>query len=289
MKKLLVSVSGGRTSALMAKLLWDRFRDQYEMIFVFANTSREKEPTLKFVNDLTVNFGIPIVWVESVVHYNQRKGCTHSITNYEDACRDGSIFERVIQKYGIPNAAFLHCTRELKTNPIRSYMRSIGWKDYKKYTTAIGYRFDEPGRIDMDKANKDKQFYPLYEWKIKKPDILQFWKSQSFDLELNGEHQGNCKNCYKKTIRKIATQILEDPNDRWIDKMEEKYSYFTPDTRTACNPPYFFFRDNMAFVDVENLALSPDFIPYSDKSKPNFDFDLDAVEYGGCAESCEPF
>lgn len=287
-EKLLVSVSGGRTSALMAKLLWDRYRDKYEMIFVFANTSREKEETLIFVDNITKYWGIPIVWVESIVHFNQRKGCTHSITNFKYACRDGTIFERVIQKYGIPNAAFLHCTRELKTNPIRSYMKSIGWKNYKKYTTAIGYRFDEPGRVDMEKANNEKQFYPLWEWKINKPDVLAFFKTQQFDLELD-EQDGNCKKCHKKTIRKIATQILTDPKDRWNDTMEDRYSYFTPDTRTQCNPPYYFFRENMTFADIENLALSPDFIPYSDTNKPNFDFELDSIEFGGCAESCEPF
>lgn len=287
--KLLVSVSGGRTSGLMAKLLWDRFQDKYEMIFVFANTGREKEETLIFVNDLTVYFGLPIIWLEAVVHFNKRKGSTHSITNFKDADRTGVVFERVIQKYGIPNTQFLHCTRELKTNPIRSYAKSIGWKDHKKYTTAIGLRADELGRIDLEKAHNEKQFYPLFEWGIKKPDVLAFWSRQLFDLNLKGEHQGNCKMCYKKTNRKIATQIIEDTDDTWINEMERKYSYFTPPSRTENNVPYFFFRNNTPFCEIENIALSLDFIPYSDDNKVNFDFDLDEVEYGGCAESCEPF
>lgn len=288
-KKLLVSVSGGRTSGLMAKMLWDRYQDEYEMIFVFANTGREKEETLLFVHQLTAVFGIPVVWVESVVHFNKRKGCTHNIVTYDTACRNGWVFEQVISKYGIPNVTFLHCTRELKTNPIRSYARSIGWKDHKKYTTAIGYRADEMGRVDFEKAHTDKQYYPLVEWQIKKPDVLAFWSRQSFDLQLKGEHQGNCKNCYKKTDRKNCTQILENPEDKWIDKMEDRYSYFTPPTRTESNPPYFFFRNNQSMDDLRNKALDPDFEPYSDDHKPNFDFDLDEVEYGGCAESCEPF
>lgn len=288
-KKLLVSVSSGRTSGLMAKLLWDRFRDKYEMIFVFANTGREKEETLEFVRDLKLFFGLPIVWVEAVVHFNKRKGSTHLITDFENADRTGIVFERVIQKYGIPNTQFLHCTRELKTNPIRSYAKSIGWKDHKKYTTAIGLRSDELGRIDLEKAHKEKQFYPLYEWGIKKPDVLAFWQRQLFDLKLKGEHQGNCKKCYKKTNRKVCTQILEEPKDVWIEKMEEKYSYFTPTSRTECNPPYFFFRNNTSIVDLANIAFDPEFQPYSDDNKVNFDFDLDEIEYNGCSESCEPF
>ena len=198
MKKLLISVSSGRTSGLMAKLLFDRFKNEYEMIFVFANTSREKEETLEFVRDLELYFGIPIVWVEAVVHYGARKGCTHAITNFKDADRSGIVFENVIKKYGIPNTQFLHCTRELKTNPIRSYAKSLGWGSHKKYTTTIGFRFDEPKRIDLVKANREKQYYPLWEWKITKPDVLAFWNRQVFDLKLKGEHQGNCKMCYKK-------------------------------------------------------------------------------------------
>ncbi|MES2593157.1 MAG: hypothetical protein V4608_14845 [Bacteroidota bacterium] len=287
-KKLLVSVSGGRTSGLMAKLLFDRYKDEYEMIFVFANTGREKEETLEFVRNLELYFGIPIIWVQAVVHYNKRKGSTHSTTNFKDADRTGIVFERVIQKYGIPNTQFLHCTRELKTNPIRSYAKSIGWKDHKKYTTAIGLRADELGRIDLVKAKTEKQFYPLYEWGIKKPDVLAFWQKQLFDLNLSGEHQGNCKMCYKKTNRKLATQILEDPSDKWIDKMEERYSYFTPTSRED-KSPYYFFRNNTPFLEIAELAFDAGFVPYSDNNKINFDFELDEIEYGGCAESCEPF
>lgn len=285
-KKLLVSVSGGRTSGLMAKLLWDRYRNEYEMIFVFANTSREKEETLIFVDNLTKYFGIPVVWVEAVVHKG-RKGTTHKIVTFETAKRNGEVFEQIIDKYGIYNVVYLHCTREAKTQPIWSYAKSIGWKDHKKYTTAIGYRADELGRINLEKAHIEKQYYPLYEWGIKKPDVLAFWNRQLFDLNLM-EHQGNCKMCYKKTDRKIITQILEDPKDNWIDKMELKYSMFTPVTRKNASPPYFFFRGNQTIQDLRN-KVDADFECYNDEHKPNFDFELDNIEYNGCAESCEPF
>lgn len=285
--RLLVSVSGGRTSALLAKLMWDRFKDIYDIVFVFANTSREKEETLIFVDNITKYWGIPVVWVEAVVHKG-RKGCTHRVTNFNEATRDGSVFEAVIAKYGIPNVEFLHCTRELKTNPIRDYIKSIGWGNYKKYTTAIGYRADEPKRINLKKAHVEKQYYPLYEWGITKPDVLAFWMRQEFDLGLSGEHQGNCKLCYKKTNRKIITQIIEDPEDKWIDKMENKYGTYTPPARRINAPPYRFFRNNQSIQDLREM-ITPDFTPYSDDAKPNFDFDLDEIEYGGCAESCEPF
>ena len=49
MKRLLVSFSGGETSAFMAQWLWRHKRDQYDMVFVFANTGQENEETLDFV------------------------------------------------------------------------------------------------------------------------------------------------------------------------------------------------------------------------------------------------
>jgi len=271
----------------MAKLLHDRYQEKYEMIFVFANTSREKEETLVFVANITKYWGIPITWVEAIVHHNKRKGSTYKVVNFETAKRDGSVFEEVIKKYGIPNTQFPHCTRELKTNPIRAYMKSIGWGEHKKYTTAIGYRFDEPGRVKLEKALIEKQYYPLYEWKIAKADVLQFFKQQPFDLGLM-EHQGNCRRCYKKTDRKILTQALEAPNDTWVEDMERKYSMFTPPSRTQGHAPYYFFRENRSMADLR-LLIDEDFLKYSDTNKPNFDFELDQIEYGGCAESCEPF
>lgn len=212
------------------------------MKFVFANTGREKEETLLYVHNITKYWGIPITWVEAVVHKG-RKGCTRKVVIYDTACRDGSVFEEVIKKYGIPNSVFLHCTRELKTNPTRSYIRSIGWGNYKNYLTAIGFRADEQGRIKPEKAAKEKQIYPLNDWGIKKPDVAVFAKKQLFDLNL-ADYDGNCKKCYKKELREIAAEGFELAADQSLNT--EKANYFTY-------------------------------------------HDLDEVEYGGCAESCEPF
>ena len=72
--RVLVSISGGRTSALMAYLIKKRFEDTHELLFVFANTSREKEETLVFLDQCDKAFGLNVVWVEAKVHFGTRKG-----------------------------------------------------------------------------------------------------------------------------------------------------------------------------------------------------------------------
>lgn len=314
-KKLLVSVSGGETSADMAKKLKDQLKltpvhvyhnkgnpvytyytnDGYDVIFAFANTSREDNRTLNFVEKLKTYFGINCIWVEAVVH-DGRIGTTHKIVNWHTAKRDGSVFEGVIQKYGIPNRMYIHCTRELKAQTINSLCKSLGWVDW---VTAIGYRFDEPKRVNFITAEKLNQWYPLYEWKITKSDVKYFWSKQVFNLGLQ-EFEGNCKLCYKKSTRKLLTQIVSDPKStEWIGDMESKYRFHKKAERNEKTYPengIMFFRGNESIHDLMEQSKE-DFEPATDPFlkdpkvldlfKEIIDADLDDQE--SCSESCEPF
>ena len=152
-QRLLISFSGGRSSAMMTKLMLDDDLFYDEVLIVFANTGQERNETLDFVKQCDEVFGFNTVWVEAVTHHGTRKGCTHAITSHHDANRDGRVFEDVISKYGLPNVNYPHCNRELKLNPIRSYLRSIGWK-HGSYDTAIGIRADEMDRVTIDYRKK---------------------------------------------------------------------------------------------------------------------------------------
>jgi len=157
--KLNISFSGGRTSAYMTKMIIDNWSDKYDFIVVFANTGLEHPKTLEFVNNCDKHFGFGTVWVEGVVHYGQRKASTHKIVTFETASRKGEVFEAYIKKYGIPNAAFPQCTRELKLYPMQSYLRSLGI-NHKHIPTAIGIRSDEKRRVSKS-AEVDNIIYPL--------------------------------------------------------------------------------------------------------------------------------
>ena len=222
-KKLLVSVSGGETSLFVAIWLWLHKQDEYEMIFVFANTGQENEETLIFLKKCAEYFGINIIWIEADVKEGKGNGTRFKLTDFENASRNGEPFEAVIKKYGIPNTSFLHCTRELKMNPIKAYAKSIWGKE--KYYLAIGIRIDEFDRMN---ANKDKLriIYPLIAKEMQpmtKPMINFWWKQQPFRLELKG-YQGNCITCYKKSDKKLFQIAKENPKAfDFFDRMEQLY------------------------------------------------------------------
>lgn len=222
-KKLLVSVSGGETSLFMAVWIWLHLKDEYEIIFVFANTGQENEETLIFLKQCEEHFGIKIIWIEADVIEGKGNGTRFKIVNFETASRNGEPFEAVIKKYGIPNTKFLHCTRELKMNPIKAYAKSIWGKE--KYYLAIGIRIDEFDRMN---PNKDKLriIYPLISKEMQpmtKPMINFWWKQQPFRLNLKG-YQGNCITCYKKSDKKLFQIAKENPKAfEFFDRIEKQY------------------------------------------------------------------
>jgi len=276
---------------MMAFLIKKAYGHIYDLIFVFANTGREKKETLVFLDKVDKHFNLGVVWVEAVVHHGRRKACTHKVVTFETACRNGDVFEEVIKKYGIPNSGFKHCTRELKRNPIKSYAKSLGWSSYR---IAIGYRADEPKRVNWEKAKKEKQWYLLAELGIKKPDVALFWSQQPFDLGLK-DYEGNCKLCHKKARRKLLTQIVESPEDTvWVKDMEVKYEQVKPGKKKKNKTPVRFFREGDTIDDLIeesrlpfNRAIDQSNITVGARELSEFNVEMDYEEE--CAESCEPF
>ena len=127
----------------------------------------------------------------------------------------------MMKKYGMPNVAFKHCTRELKTNPLKSLADEIYGKN--NYKIAIGYRIDEIDRMSKE-WKKKRHIYPLISpFPTRKEEINKFWEGQPFRLELKS-YEGNCDYCFKKHIKKLKTLITEDNNNRfeWWKNMEKE-------------------------------------------------------------------
>ena len=269
-----ISFSGGRTSAYMTKLLLDNWSDDYEFIVTFANTGLEHPKTLEFVHNCDKYFGFNTVWLEAVVQHGKRAAPTHKVVTFETASRSGEPFEEVIKKYGIPNAAFPGCTRDLKLAPIHSYLRDIGLEP-NKVPTAIGIRSDETRRVNPKTAKDRKLIYPLIDpWPRDKQDVLDWWEDQEFDLEID-EFEGNCQGCFKKSLAKHFQQIERDPSVYDFHRRMEKEHMYTGPQKGA----RVFFRGNTSTEQLFKL--------YEEHKNDPKRTQRSLYENGGCSESCE--
>lgn len=267
--RIVVSFSGGKTSAYMAKKLIDAGYPNLK--FVFMNTGCEGEETLRFIDRCDREWNLNVVWLEAVVSPESGKGTAHRVVDFDSASRDGKPFEDVIRKYGIPNVAFPHCTRELKERVFKSWCR----KNIKgPWTTAIGIRADEPKRLKP----KPRVVYPLaHDFPTTKAMVNDWWEDQPFTLNLP-EHRGNCTWCWKKSEPKLLRVAKETPGVfEFPARMEALYRNVGPEE----NPDRRFFRGHRSALDIVRMSEIIPVLP----PLPMFDADAD----GGCSESCEVF
>lgn len=287
-RRLFISFSGGETSAYMTWWLWTYKRHLYdEIVILFANTGQEREETLEFVERFSQHFGIPVVWVEAEVSATKGVGTTYRVVDFETASRHGRPFEDVISVYGIPNAAYPHCTRELKQQPMHKYVRKFLRWSAGTYDTAIGIRKDEEKRKDP-MAAMSRLVYPLCdENPMSKPAINAWWRNQPFRLQLKG-YEGNCTFCWKKSLRKLMTLVTERPQDfDFPERMERQYGGAN---NSSEHPDRVFFRQNKSTAQLREMARTTPFTPATDDHviyEEQLDMDLDE-EGGGCSDHCEP-
>jgi hypothetical protein len=284
-KKLVISFSGGRTSAYMLWWLLNEWEDRHnwEILVVFANTGLEAEGTLFFVDECSQEWNIPIIWVEAKckdengVPYSEKGwSVRHKIVTYETASRNGEPFEEMISILGIPSTEAPFCSYQLKKLGIEDFVDSVGWKDYY---LAIGVRFDELSRINPNRE-KLKIIYPFAEiFPVVKRQVSEWWGKQSFDLNIHAD-EGNCINCWKKDFPRLARNAIRIPESfDWWKRMEIQYGNLNP-RNTDLLPPFNFYRNNRGTIDIFKMAeLSQAEL----KQLTMFDV-LD-----GCQESCEVF
>lgn len=223
-----ISFSGGRTSAYM---LW-RVLQAHGMSLppearvCFANTGKEDEATLRFVQACSDHWGIPIVWLEYI------QGGLYTTTTFSYARRNGEPFEAVIAQRGgyLPNRVARFCSSELKTRTMHRYLKGQGWTEWD---TFIGIRADEPRRVAKFRANPkpegkhEEVHLPLAIAGVTAREVGAFWASQPFDLELPNIQgktmHGNCDLCYLKPASQVLSLITEKPERAiWWVTQEKK-------------------------------------------------------------------
>jgi len=244
-----ISFSGGRTSAYM---LW-RVLDANgglpdEAKVCFANTGKEDGATLRFVDECSKNWNVPIVWLEY-----RSADPKFEIVNFENASRGGQPFEQIIQhRKMLPNTRARFCTVELKIRTMRRYAQSLGWDEWDNM---IGIRNDEQRRAAKMASDYkgETPVMPLHQAGVRKSEVLDFWNRQPFDLELlvvNGETiGGNCDLCFLKSTPKILTLVAQKPERAiWWAKQEEW-------AQTQTNGDGNRFRiDRPRYADIHNFV-----------------------------------
>lgn len=255
MDKLYVTMfSGGRTSALLAKHLKENPDKYKNVIYVFLNTGKEVEKTLRFVDRCDKEWGLNVVWLEAKINNEKGKGTSYKVVDFETASRNGEPFEAMLKKYPLPNNMASNCTRELKQRPIDSYLKFMFFNPVLnlwnyEITKVIGIRADEQHRKSIH-AKAENIIYPLCdEIPLNERMVREFWSKQPFDLGLK-DYEGNCDLCFKKSLKKRLTIIKENPEKaKWWLEMEKKYS--------SEEIPRFDLRTNKSIAELIEMSKRP--------------------------------
>lgn len=221
------SFSGGRTSGYLLKHCLDahggNLPDNHAVCF--ANTGKEHQKTLDFVQECSERWSVPITWLE----FDPAAENHTKIVNHNSASRNGEPFKTLIGKRQmLPNPVIRFCTIELKIRRMEKFAHCVlGWD---KWNSVIGLRADEPKRTDkIDARNIEgktrfKTVAPLVAANVTKQDVLSWWSKQDFDLRLTVDAGGdtilgNCDLCFMKGRKKIERILLAEPElaDWWSD------------------------------------------------------------------------
>jgi len=248
-----ISFSGGRTSAYMLYKVLEAGGGQLpsDAIVVFANTGKEDEATLKFVNDCSVNWNVPIVWLEFAK--NPQKFVE---VNFETASRDGEPFAEMIrQKRFLPNSVMRFCTTELKIHPITRYMKSKGFDEFQ---TLAGIRADEPRRVSKLRQTVHA---PLALSGVTQTHVQQFWRQNKFDLGLQFVDKitplGNCDLCFMKGAHQLMSIIQHEPSRAtWWAKQEEIIGGRFSKDRPTYASMIQFSKEQIDMFDPDEAAIS---------------------------------
>lgn len=255
MKNILITVSGGRSSAMMARHIQtsEKYKN-YNKLYVFCNTGMERQETIDFLKNIENNWGIDLIKIEGVYSDEFGKGVDYKIVDWDTLDMNCDTFEKMIAHKnkgifnGLPNQDAPYCSENLKTTPARKLANYIFGNN--NYITSIGFRKEDmPKRISWAEIKEDKnKIFPLitdFQNPISQFDLNDWWKNQDFKLEIHGKY-GNCELCWKKSKSNLIDNIKYGSKysiEFW-KKMEDKYKSTS-------------FRGNISINDLVRLSKEP--------------------------------
>jgi len=271
MKQIVVSFSGGRTSAYLCSLIKGLHPDA---VFVFMDTGAEHPATYDFVRKCNDYFGLNLICLRTVVNMEHGVGVGYRVISIDEIGHDLQPWRDMCSKYSTPYVHGAFCTKTMKTTPCKKYLDDrFGVRGYK---TWLGMRIDEPKRL-----NKKEGFSYLADISdFEKKDVLDWWAKMPFDLQIP-EHLGNCIFCVKKGINKLALAARDEPAlaNKFIE-MVNMDDVAEIETRPLSSE--FMYRQSMSLESIIDLYAET---PRGEIAKTV----RSTFETGSCSESCEAF
>lgn len=251
---VLISFSGGRTSGYMLHKILEAnggLPDRAKV--VFTNTGREDNSTLDFVMECEARWNCNVDWLE---YRRINNKVSFEKVNHNNASKDGEPFEALLSSSGIlPNVFRRYCTQELKVRTIKRYLVSIGWK---RWVNTVGIRADEARRVKPSTDNRWVNWFPLNDANATKKTVMDFWKSQPFDLKITPGY-GNCVGCFLKSEATLASIWRDNPEHmKWWADQEQKKSATFNDKRSYDELGYFVKRQGDFIFNDEAYLCQTD-------------------------------
>lgn len=250
---LLVLVSGGRSSAFMARHIQtsEKYKD-YTKLFVFCNTGQERPETIEFLRDMVKHWDLPLNLIEGVYSKKAGVGVKHKVVDFESLDMNNGPYTGAIMHYnkhkwvGVPCDPAPYCSHYLKVLPSHSFAKKIFGTT--KYIKAIGYRIEDmPKRITFAELRADTKIIAPnitdFDAPISNLDLNRFFDNIPFKLQIHND-LGNCEICWKKSDKSLIRNIQYGVRStEWAHRMETMYNNT-------------FYRERRSIRDFEALAKS---------------------------------
>ncbi|CAI1926274.1 MULTISPECIES: phage N-6-adenine-methyltransferase [Serratia] len=270
----IVIFSGGRTSAYLVHLMEKRRTGGEDIRYIFMDTGAEHPGTYDFVRNVVKHWQLNLICLRVVVNPELGKGNGYKVVSVDEIGPDLQPWRDVCAKYGTPYVHGAFCTRTMKLEPFERYCKD----HFESYHTWIGIRYDEPKRL----KERENVSYLADISDFDKQDVLAWWKTQSFDLEIP-EHNGNCVFCVKKGINKIALAARDNPETcQEFMELITSDSVRVVDRRQQENK--IMYRGNHSLESI--IAM------FSEHSREEIAATIrggGGYDTGSCTESCEVF
>lgn len=291
-KPQVVSLSGGRTSAYLARTIQKMEKEHgWNCFYLFMDTGAEAPETYDFIRNIVDEWGIDLTVIRTVVNPEMNVGVTYREISLDEMGPDLQPWKDMIAKYGVPTINTPYCTSRMKTEPHDKYCDEKFGRG--NYTTWLGIRADEPQRLSYYNPNMDMFAMDVPEERAirylaeldlaGKPQINEWWSKQPFDLGIE-DFAGNCVFCLKKGANKLYAAAQAYPEMA----KEFRNMLHADDVRVKESDKYergVIYRGKLSIDSVIRMGRVLDKHSLADALRMEADFTEDDPSL--CSESCE--